>query len=83
MSKKDGDDIWSNLEFDDDDCSKINFNDKGWKTMELPNLWESTDLGEFDGAIWFRKKFLGKIWYFFANFCYFLGCRHKKSRAQR
>ncbi|MBK7979453.1 MAG: glycosyl hydrolase family 2 [Ignavibacteriae bacterium] len=56
MSKKVGDDIWSNLEFDDDDCSKINLNDKGWEIMELPNLWESTDLGEFDGAIWFRKN---------------------------
>lgn len=33
------------------------YDDSGWKTMELPNLWESQELGAFDGIVWFRKTF--------------------------
>ncbi len=47
---------WKGLDFDDSICSKINFNDSGWRTMKLPTLWESTEVGEFDGIVWFRKK---------------------------
>jgi sialate O-acetylesterase len=28
-----------------------------WKTMEIPNWWEDKGLGDFDGAVWFRKSF--------------------------
>ncbi|MBK7106487.1 MAG: glycosyl hydrolase family 2 [Ignavibacteriae bacterium] len=56
MSKKEGDNIWSNLNFNDSECSKINFDDSKWKLMKLPTLWEQTDLGDFDGAVWFRKN---------------------------
>jgi sialate O-acetylesterase len=47
---------WKGLDFDDSICSKINFNDSGWRTMKLPTLWESTEVGDFDGVVWFRKK---------------------------
>ena len=28
-----------------------------WKTMNLPGYLEKTTLGDFDGAVWFRKEF--------------------------
>ncbi|RJP71961.1 MAG: glycosyl hydrolase family 2 [Ignavibacteriales bacterium] len=51
-----GENKWKNLKFEDSDCSSPNFNDVNWKEMNLPILWENTDLGNFDGAVWFRKK---------------------------
>ncbi len=47
---------WANLSFGDDDCSRPDFNDAAWGTMKLPTLWEQTSVGEFDGAVWFRKS---------------------------
>lgn len=47
---------WENLSFEDTVCSSINFNDSKWKEMNLPIQWESTEVGNFDGIIWFRKK---------------------------
>jgi sialate O-acetylesterase len=47
---------WENLEFDDEACSLINFDDIAWKEMNLPTLWENTEVGNFDGVVWFRKK---------------------------
>lgn len=47
---------WENLSFEDTVCSSINFNDSKWKEMNLPTQWESTEVGNFDGIIWFRKK---------------------------
>jgi len=32
-------------------------NDQGWKTMNLPSLWESQGLPDVDGAVWFRRDF--------------------------
>ena len=29
----------------------------GWKTMNLPTLWEAAGLPDFDGVVWFRKEF--------------------------
>jgi sialate O-acetylesterase len=31
-------------------------NDAGWKSMDLPILWESAGLNNFDGIVWFRKE---------------------------
>ncbi len=28
----------------------------GWKTMNLPGIWEGKGLNEFDGIVWFRKE---------------------------
>ncbi len=39
------------------DMALPDYDDSGWKTMELPNLWESQELGIFDGVVWFRKTF--------------------------
>ncbi|MNQ87670.1 Glycosyl hydrolases family 2, sugar binding domain [compost metagenome] len=33
------------------------FDDSSWKTMRLPSFFDSNGLGNFDGVIWFRKKF--------------------------
>ena len=43
------------LNFNDEQCSNKNFNDNAWPEMKLPTLWEQTDVGGFDGAVWFRK----------------------------
>ncbi len=32
------------------------YNDTNWKTMPLPNIWESQGLADFDGVVWFRKS---------------------------
>ena len=29
----------------------------GWKTMNLPGLWEGQGLPDFDGIVWFRRDF--------------------------
>lgn len=34
---------------------KNDFDDSTWNTMELPCLWSTTDLAEFDGIVWYRK----------------------------
>ena len=36
---------------------KPGIDDSGWETMDLPREWADTDLGGFDGAVWFRKDF--------------------------
>ncbi|HSR17478.1 MAG TPA: sialate O-acetylesterase [Ignavibacteriaceae bacterium] len=47
---------WKNLDFKDLECSGINYPDTSWKEMNLPVLWESGEIGNFDGVVWFRKK---------------------------
>lgn len=37
--------VWASSELDE----------KGWKAMELPALWESKGLTNLDGIVWFRK----------------------------
>jgi sialate O-acetylesterase len=46
---------WENLDFDDANCCDVGFNDAHWNEMELPQLWEESELGNFDGVVWFRK----------------------------
>ncbi len=46
---------FENLDFDDSLCSEKSFDDSGWKTMMLPTYWEATPVGDFDGAVWYRK----------------------------
>jgi sialate O-acetylesterase len=29
----------------------------GWKKIQLPQLWEETEIGNTDGIIWFKKEF--------------------------
>ena len=37
---------------------KKEFNDKDWKEMNLPQLWEEQKDMEIDGAVWFRKTIM-------------------------
>ena len=50
-----GEDQWKNLEFDDEKISSTAFDDKSWPAMILPEAFEKS-VGEFDGAVWFRKS---------------------------
>lgn len=47
---------YKNLDFFDEVCSAVNLDDSEWQEMTLPGLWENTQVGNFDGVIWFRKK---------------------------
>ena len=54
---------WKGLEFNDSACAGRDFNDSLWKTMQLPQYWEGTEVGDFDGTVWFRKRVeLPKTW---------------------
>ncbi len=37
-------------------CIDPDFDDSSWKQMDLPKLWDTTELGSFDGLVWFRKQ---------------------------
>lgn len=52
--KPSGNDQWKNLSFNDENVPSPEFNDNGWPVMTLPAQFESV-IGEFDGAVWFRK----------------------------
>lgn len=47
---------WENLNCDDDAVPEITFDDSIWRVMKLPTDWEYTEVGTFDGIVWFRKK---------------------------
>jgi sialate O-acetylesterase len=49
-----GDDQWKNLGFGDENIPAEAFDDSRWPSMQQPKAFESV-LGEFDGAVWFRK----------------------------
>lgn len=36
--------------------ANINFDDSGWKNIQLPGFWELSVLPTFDGVVWMRKK---------------------------
>lgn len=38
--------------------AKGDFNDKEWREITLPGLWEDSEIGTFDGIVWFRKTFI-------------------------
>ena len=50
-----GENQWKNLDLGDKDVPQAGFDDNSWLTMKLPGLFESV-IGDFDGAVWFRKK---------------------------
>ncbi len=58
VSQKNPEEQWKNLEFGDSLCAKPDFDDSAWRTMKLPVYWESTEVGDFDGTVWFRKKII-------------------------
>ncbi len=46
---------WVNLNFKDEEVAKAGFNHDQWKATNLPNTFEYTEIGQFDGAVWYRK----------------------------
>lgn len=63
MSKNINNSMWRNLHFDDMECSSLEYDHSDWDVMLLPTKWEQSDLGEFDGVVWFRKTIeLPKEW---------------------
>jgi sialate O-acetylesterase len=56
ISKADPQSRWKGLALGDDSCSLVAYNDSLWRTMILPTLWERTELGNFDGVVWFRRE---------------------------
>jgi sialate O-acetylesterase len=49
-----GDDQWKDLSFNDENIPSTDYNDSSWPVMALPTQFEKV-IGEFDGAVWFRK----------------------------
>jgi sialate O-acetylesterase len=56
VGKIDRKERWRNPDFNDEGCCKPEYKDDNWVLINLPQLWESTCIGNFDGAVWFRKK---------------------------
>jgi len=38
-------------------CSAANYDDSSWKTAHIPGPWEQSDIGVFDGIVWYRTEF--------------------------
>jgi sialate O-acetylesterase len=36
--------------------AKADFDDTSWKSVDLPNTWESAGISAEDGSVWFRKR---------------------------
>ncbi len=47
---------WRALPCGDSACAARSYDDAAWKTMRLPALWEKSEMGNFDGVVWFRKN---------------------------
>ncbi len=44
------------IDFNTLQCAEENYDDNEWDSIILPKLWESTQIGNMDGTVWFRKK---------------------------
>jgi sialate O-acetylesterase len=55
ITEPSGNDQWKNLSFNDENVPSVEFDDSSWPAMNLPAKFESA-IGEFDGAIWFRRE---------------------------
>jgi sialate O-acetylesterase len=49
-------DLWNKIEIGDSLFALTEYNDSDWNMMNLPVTFDKSDLGEFKGFIWFRKK---------------------------
>ena len=55
--------FWEKTDFGDQRFAAPKFDDYSWPKMQLPTNWERTEVGQFDGAVWFRKKItIPKSW---------------------
>ena len=50
-----GSDQWKNLNFNDENVPSADYDDSSWPSMNLPGQFERA-MGQFDGAVWFRKN---------------------------
>jgi sialate O-acetylesterase len=48
---------FANVSFDDSGFETPDFADSAWKSLNVPGLWESQWMGNFDGVAWLRKSF--------------------------
>jgi sialate O-acetylesterase len=55
-TRPDSSDPLVGLNLFDSICSNPSLDDSTWQTMTLPTVVENTPVGEFDGAIWFRRE---------------------------
>ncbi len=55
LATRSGPTKWENLDFQDSVCAQKAFVDSLWNDISLPVWWEETELGVFNGAVWFRK----------------------------
>jgi sialate O-acetylesterase len=44
------------MSFGDEACRLPLYSDSLWSVMHLPQAWEHTEVGSFDGVMWFRKS---------------------------
>jgi sialate O-acetylesterase len=56
MHLRKGESRWRELSFRDEECPSRSYDDTEWRVMRLPVVWEATEVGSFDGAVWFRKQ---------------------------
>ncbi len=54
---QDNENVWKELQLNDDQICTADYDDSKWRTMALPTLWEDEGMSDFDGIIWFRKAF--------------------------
>ena len=47
--------LWADLSFNDEEVPGADFDDKNWKSMNLPQTFERSPIGPFDGAVWYRR----------------------------
>jgi sialate O-acetylesterase len=46
---------WAGLDFRDEAVARPEFDHSAWKSTDLPGTFERSAIGQFDGAVWFRK----------------------------
>lgn len=46
---------WKDVVLKDESVKQENYDDSKWPVMELPIQFEETEMGAFNGAVWFRK----------------------------
>ncbi len=56
ISNLQGEEIYKDIDFDDRQMNNPDFDDSSWDLMPVPSVFENY-LGNFDGAVWFRKEF--------------------------
>ena len=56
LSNRPADKRWQGLKLGNTKYSQPSFSTQNWNKMELPVSWTQTEIGTFDGVVWFRKK---------------------------